>query len=643
MPVSWEIPVLEDIKVLSDTLQTKMTPEDIILNTYRSFLSAMPESQEAITSRNLLHGAKDRFIESLFWIVNKSLRKQRLILNDGQQKLSKLIAQQQNENRPVRIIILKPRQIGFSTYIAAHIFFQVLTTHHVRSVIMAHQREAGAVPLFRIYKRFYDNLPSNIRLEQGIGHRYGRRLNFEQLDSSLEVLVANEAGTDVEGTTGRASTYHHLHLSEYAFWRNADATMNALVQTVPDHEDTSILIESTAKAYGDAFHQEWERANEGKSDYAPFFIGWFEHSEYQRAFDSEEEKERFGNHLGESADEPYGNEVLIQELHDLTLEQLNWRRAQIRKNKMVISTFEREYPATADEAFAQAGGNFLNRTIMQIHLKNVREPDMSGYFKESPYFYVKPEFVKSRQDAIVHLWCPPEPYADYIIGTDTAEGLESGDFSVALVMRRLPLTVVARLRGQENVPLSLSRFAEQLVWLAKYYNDAWVLPENNFGIAVIDYIVHQANYTRVLKERDVRIGDTPMSKHPDKLGWHALQRTRRYMQSLVKEYFEEDPEDLECPDELLLTEAMDLKMDERGNARAPKKGMSRRAGEASRGFCDDCFIALGSALLAHQSLHDPKPTSEVKVIAELREKLRHDKEFEQRLNVRRNTAWHEWV
>src|SRR5262249_51565784 len=81
---------------------------------------------------------------------------------------------------------------------------------------------------------------------------------------------------------GRGSSIRFLHLSEYAFWRNAKVLMTGLMQTVPHDPDTMVVIESTANGVGGDFYARWQEASDPSSDseWIAVFFAWWEHPEY---------------------------------------------------------------------------------------------------------------------------------------------------------------------------------------------------------------------------------------------------------------------------------------------------------------------------------------------------------------------------
>jgi hypothetical protein len=247
------------------------------------------------------------------------------IFNPAQRKLHELIEAQKAKDGRVRAIILKARQLGVSTYVAARLYHRTINSPGLRTIILGHERRASS-NLFQIVKRFHENLSEDIR--PSVGTSNAEELIFDRIDSGYIVAVASGEGT------GRSATAQLLHASEAAFWDDLPVQMASLMQTVPDLDGTEIIIESTANGFND-FQALWRRAEAGESEFTPIFLPWSLDKDYRReatdfVMDAEEAK--------------------IAGLHGLDAEQMSWRRAKIGQLGSA-DRFPQEYPLIASEAF----------------------------------------------------------------------------------------------------------------------------------------------------------------------------------------------------------------------------------------------------------------------------------------------------
>ena len=218
-----------------------------------------------------------KYIEEFLKIKNKKSEIIPFKLNYPQQKLYDVIKQEKRLHKPVRIIILKARQMGFSTLTEAILFKETATKFNVSTGIITHQEDA-TTNLFNMSKLFYTELPAEIRPQ--LLNSNAKELIFNNregtgLNSKIRCMTAGSKGV------GRSATYNKLHISELAFWQgDKKEILTGLLQTVPYTEDSMVIIESTANGF-DYYKTMWDEAVRGDNDYIPVFIGWNDLPEYQ--------------------------------------------------------------------------------------------------------------------------------------------------------------------------------------------------------------------------------------------------------------------------------------------------------------------------------------------------------------------------
>ena len=417
--------------------------------------------------------------------------------------------------------------MGISTFSAGYIFHKSATNFYTKSMIVAHDADS-TTNIFNMVKRYYDFLPEEIKPMKRYSNR--RELVFENPDenarrddsgllSSIEVETANNINA------GRSGTIHHLHISELAFWSHAQLPLSGLFQAVPSNPQTSIIIESTANGItgdGKVFYDMWQAASQGLNDFTPFFIPWFENEDYI--------KKDIVSFV------PTEKERDLKRQFDLSNEQLAWRRYKINNDLGGDETlFRQEFPASPDEAFILSGRPVFDLAKLQKAIHNASNS------------YVENGFTR--------IYSPPEEGQIYCIGADTAEGLETGDYSAAMVLDK-NFNQCARIYGH----LDPDNFGRALVDMACLYNKALVAPEiNSMGYAVLSKI-KDLNYSNIYQREEL---DTHEEKFQKKLGWNTNIRTKHLMLSEFITAFND--ESLKINDTELLKEMMTLSYEPDGN------------------------------------------------------------------------------
>jgi hypothetical protein len=244
--------------------------------------------------------------------------------NQLQIRLHQIIEKQREATGKVRIIIVKGRQGGCSTYTEARFYHK--TTHQIgkKAFILTHLGEATA-NLYGMVQRFYDNTPLQIRPHAGVSNT--KELIFDKLDSGYRVSTAGAKGT------GRSDTIHYFHGSEVAFWEKAEEHAAGVLQAAKAAEE--IILESTANGMNNWFYQQWIDAVAGKSEFIPVFLPWFIEVKYR--------KELPEGFVLTTEEEEY------KALYNLDDEQMCWRRST--ESELGVELFKQEYPANPDEAF----------------------------------------------------------------------------------------------------------------------------------------------------------------------------------------------------------------------------------------------------------------------------------------------------
>lgn len=258
-------------------------------------------------------------------------------LNKAQRYAHWRIETQRRETGKVRALVLKGRQQGLSTYIGGRFYWKASLNSGVGVFILTHEQTATD-NLFGMAARYHEHSP----LKPITGKANAKELVFPKLDSGYGV------GTAGAKAVGRSKTVQLFHGSEVAFWPNDTEHFSGVVQTVSDEPDTEIILESTANGVDGEFYERWLQAEAGIGDYIAIFVPWFWEEGYSR---EPEPGFKLRNDIIDKDEDM--SEAEYHSLYGLTMAQMRWRRAKIEELGFV--KFKQEYPATAQEAFQNAG------------------------------------------------------------------------------------------------------------------------------------------------------------------------------------------------------------------------------------------------------------------------------------------------
>lgn len=199
------------------------------------------------------------------------------------------------------VVILKARQLGISWMTIGYGLKTALESPSSHVLVFSQGQTEANLMIERalyLHRHHTDNLPRIIQQNT-------TKLGFEH-GSTIRSLPATQKA-------GRSFTASLVILDEFAFMQWGDKLFNAVKPTI-DNGGRMIVL-STADRNGSAFHKFWRMASSGDNQFMPYFLPWSAHPE----------------------------------------RHATWRQERVLESPNPREV-KREYPASADEAFALASG-----------------------------------------------------------------------------------------------------------------------------------------------------------------------------------------------------------------------------------------------------------------------------------------------
>lgn len=279
-----------------------------------------------------------------------------LDFNAAQLHLHRRLGEIREKTGRVRALVLKGRQQGVSTYTEGRFYWRLSHAKGKRAMILTHE-QAATDKLFAMVSRFHRSAPPEYR--PALGASNAKELVFNLLDCSYSVATAGSKDT------GRGGTAQFFHGSEIAFWPHATEHLSGIGQVVPDLEDTEVIYESTANGTANVFHELWQLASKGRSDFTPIFIPWMWQPEYVSV-------------AGPDFD-PTNDEQEYADAYGCTPQQMAWRRRKIDTDfRGDASRFDQEYPASAELAFLSSSPRALISAKLVAKARRARDVEAVG-------------------------------------------------------------------------------------------------------------------------------------------------------------------------------------------------------------------------------------------------------------------------
>lgn len=470
-------------------------------------------------------------MSNLYWIITKSGTKELFSMNRAQKDFfEKSIADPKNQYH--RNIILKSRQLGFTTFIDLHILDEILFNTNREGLIIAHKVEDAR----EIFDRKIDFAIRNMAEEvKGAFFKLQR-------NSAKKIQVVVDYGPEAGSTSsiqvsasGRSGTYFYVHISEFAklcvaYPQKALEVETGTFPAVPF--DGYIYIESTAEGMAGRFYEMFNDNWLTRDTITPMksrvmFKPWFYNWQYD---DIEMEKiteniPTSSMEVGEIDFAEYQKEHNLTD-REITYYYMKYLQMGGKNSTDSIHKLHQEYPTTPEEAFLSTGQTYFPTSKVFSLLQTT-----SGG--------VKGELVPNEKGDVIfnelstgrlEVFNKPKLGTRYIIGGDTAEGLSHGDSQVLYVINHQTEECDAIYKS--NVPPD--EFITEAYNIGKYYNWALLgIESNKDGLWVNDGL-DKLGYVNLYYRK---VFDDITKNVTKFFGWKTTSATRPFCLAALKAVF----------------------------------------------------------------------------------------------------------
>lgn len=488
--------------------------------------------------------------------------------NAPQERLAAAVRWQEDRGLPIRVIVLKSRQVGISTWVQSFFTHRCHLRHNRTALTLAHNVDS-AEGLFQKQRLSYEQLPKTGPLAAPKQSFTRKRIQYKNTNSLSQ--------TDVAGAgAGRSRTAQYVHLSELAFYENAKETLQGLKQSVPRLPDSAVFIESTPKGWGNTFHKAYMAAKKKRSEYIAVFIAWFDDPSCTTTpwFTEDEYDEE---------------ERALAAAHGLTVSQVAWRRLTIANEcDGDVEVFQEEYPSDDRTCFLVSGRPAFDKKGLQYQLDALPEPDPWEGAPPACEITWNAEDKKPVVEPVtrgrLRIWgAHPKPRHRYVVGADPSEGDPGSTASPIAILDTYDLSLAGLWYGRTPSDL----LAEKAVMLAQYFNEALLIWEmNNHGLGFWHRVrdLEYGNYWM----RQVS-AESVAQRITDKAGYMNTMKARADLIDTLRKYIREAVEKgwPVLRDPILVNELTTLVFEE--DKAVPQEGELM-----------DTLIAFGLCLIAHR-------------------------------------------
>lgn len=366
------------------------------------------------------------------------------------------------------VIILKARQIGYSTLMACFALWEAMFKDD-QAIVFLSIGEREAADLLAKTKYAYKFLPDWMQARgPKIMRDNEQRIDFAN-DSTIQSLPSKK-------DPARGKSVTRVFVDEWASFESPEAAWSA-IEPITD-VGGSIVGLSTAKGWGNFFHEMWVRARTGTSLFKPLFFPYSANTDRDDVWYSEK-----------------------------ALANPDWFMAQ-------------EYPRTEDEAFLKSGNPVLDLEMLAaLPTQTPLDGELGGGEGQ-----IHPNAWRFQRNAggRLHVWEHPDQMDAYVIGADVAEGKIHGDYSSAHVISMRTGLVVAEWHGHIEADL----YGEHLYALGMLYNTALLGVEiNNHGLSTL-HALRRLEYPRLFYRHNL---SDRQGRQTNEMGWRTMINTKALM------------------------------------------------------------------------------------------------------------------
>jgi hypothetical protein len=473
-------------------------------------------------------------LSNLYWIISKDGDKQVFKMNRAQQHFYDNYL---NIPRPYhRHVILKSRQLGFTTFIDLYILDSILFSPNKEGIIIAHKVEDATQIFDRKIEFAVRNMAEDVKgAFFKINQRSARKIQVT-LDYGPEAGSTSSIAVSI---SGRSGTYHLVHISEFAkmcvaYPKRAEEVERGTFPAVPF--DGFIFIESTAEGmagrFYEIFQQNWLTRDQitpqiSQVQFLPHFYNW--------QYDDMEMKKIYENIPTSKMDMCEIDWASYQFEHNLTDKEITyyymkWLQFGGKNSPDAVKSLMQEYPTTQEEAFLSTGQAYFS-TAKVSRLLLAAKPGIRGELGHGENGEVKFNQVSSGS---LEVFKEPEVGTRYIIGGDTSEGLAHGDAQVLYVINHKTEECDAIYRSQ----VAPDELATEAYKLGKWYNWAILgIEVNKDGLWVNDAL-EKMGYINLYYRK---VFDDITQKVTKFFGWKTSSATRPFaLAALLAVFFRKD-------------------------------------------------------------------------------------------------------
>lgn len=443
-------------------------------------------------------------LNNLYYVINEQGVRVRFKMRPAQYHLLK--------NLHYKNIILKARQLGFTTFICIFLLDYALFNRNKMVGIIAHT-QTDATVIFRKVKTAWDNFPEQLK----------DYLKLNALGDSKQEYEFSNGSIMRISTSLRSGTYQAVLITEFGkvcarFPEKAEEIITGTLPAVP--VKGLVFIESTAEGEEGRYYEMCQDAMENKrlqrqltvKDYKFFFFPWYQNPANQVE----------GDIMIPPQMEEYLAKVEREQHIVIPTAYKSWYFLEQKTQK---AKMKQEHPSTPEEAFLVSGNKLFDGLVIDLQRERyMRKP------------------IEVRGDFLIYARYNKSHY--YGLGADVSQGV-ARDSSTIVIIDFTTGEVVMTYKSSLIDPVS---FAHDIKKAALDYGGCIAAPEAN-TVGMTTCVTLNNIYDNIYTQTREDLTELHVTQ---KLGWLTTGATKPKMMYEMSEALADN--ELKVPDEGILLE-----------------------------------------------------------------------------------------
>jgi hypothetical protein len=376
-----------------------------------------------------------------------------------------------NENKHTRNIILKSRQLGFTTDEAIDCLDDILFTKNFDALFIAHGLEPAKDIFDNKIDLAWENFNENLKVLYTPDKESARKLKIGFGDKTFSSIAVD--------TSGRSGTFSRIHITEFAklckdFPDRAKEVIDGSIPAVPT--DGRVDIESTAEEsdglFFEMFWSAWDRgAPQHPTQFKAHFYNWQWDEEIETIQPIENLPKEFREYQ------------MKYNLNDKEISYYYLKYIALGEHERNWATMKKEYPTTPEEAFEGSGNKLFDMEKLGLQKTRLPKEEYNG-------FKIYKKYILGHH---------------YGIGCDVSEGIGRDSSTIVVWDFSTPRPRIVATYANNNVAADM--FAYEIKNLAEKYEQPLVAVErNNHGHTTISKLREIYPERNIYQTDDERFG-----------------------------------------------------------------------------------------------------------------------------------------